>query len=186
MSLVEIILIAIGLSMDCFAVAVSFGSNQKLTSKDVLKMALFFAVFQGAMPVIGWMLGSSVKDLIQMFDHWIALAILAFIGSKMILQSFKAEKGQNKLDIRTLSVLLSLSFATSIDALITGITFGFIEVNIIYASLIILVITFANTIIGARIGSKTTFLPGRWAERIGGVVLIGIGLKTVIEHLTVA
>lgn len=183
MSLLEIILISIGLSMDCFAVAVSFSSNQKLSNRDILRTAMFFAVFQGAMPVIGWTLGASVKDLIHQFDHWIAFAILSIIGIKMILQSFKSDIGQKKLDIRRIGVLLSLSFATSIDALMTGITFGFIEVNILYTALIILLVTFLNTIIGTRIGSKTTFLPGRWAERIGGLVLIGIGIKTVIEHL---
>lgn len=183
MNLVEIILIGIGLSMDCFAVAITFSTKQRLKKKDIMRTAFFFGLFQGIMPVIGWVLGASVKDLIQQFDHWVAFAILSFIGIKMIMQSLKADPGQNKLDIRNLGVLVSLSLATSIDALITGITFGFIEINILLASMVIFGITFLNTILGTKIGERTTFLPARWAERIGGIVLIGIGVKTVIEHV---
>lgn len=183
MSILEIILIGIGLSMDCFAVAVSFGANRQLYGKYIFRTALFFGLFQGLMPVAGWLVGNSVKIYIENLDHWIALIILAFIGSKMIVQSFAPDKKEAAADIRKTSVLISLSVATSIDALITGISLGFIRVNIFLAASLIAGITFLTTVIGALIGRKTSFLPSRWAERIGGAVLILIGLKIVSEHM---
>src|SRR5512133_1900421 len=183
MSILEIILIGIGLSMDCFAVAVSFGTNRLLYGRYIFRTALFFGLFQGLMPVAGWMIGDSMKDFISSVDHWIALVILGFIGTKMIVQSFTEESDERGVDIRKLRVLVSLSVATSIDALITGISFGFIRVNILLAAALITGITFLSTILGALIGQKTSFLPARWAERIGGCVLILIGVRIVTEHL---
>jgi putative Mn2+ efflux pump MntP len=183
MSILEIILIGIGLSMDCFAVAVSFGTSKMLYGRYILKTALFFGLFQGLMPVAGWLIGDSMKVYIESIDHWIALVILGSIGIKMIAQSFAEEKKENVVDIRKAGVLVTLSVATSIDALITGIGFGFIQVNILLAAGLITVITFISTIIGAKIGQHTTFLPARWAERAGGLVLILIGMKVVLEHL---
>jgi len=183
MSILEIILIGIGLSMDCFAVALSFGTSRALHGKYILKTALFFGLFQGLMPVAGWLIGDSMKIYISSVDHWIALAILGAIGLKMIAQSFESEKKETPVDIRKASVLLTLSVATSIDALITGISFGFIRVNILLAAALITVITFLSTVIGAKLGQHTTFLPARWAERAGGLVLILIGVKVVLEHL---
>jgi putative Mn2+ efflux pump MntP len=124
-----------------------------------------------------------MKIYISSVDHWIALAILGAIGLKMIAQSFESEKKETQVDIRKASVLLTLSVATSIDALITGISFGFIRVNILLAAALITVITFLSTVIGAKLGQYTTFLPARWAERAGGLVLILIGVKVVLEHL---
>ncbi|NQV03072.1 MAG: manganese efflux pump [Bacteroidia bacterium] len=182
MSLFELILIALGLSMDCFAVAVGLCICQRLSWHAILKMALFFGLFQALMPVLGWLVGVSLKELISEVDHWIAFGLLAIIGGKMILQSFRSQ--QDKLiHTLTLPVLITLSVATSIDALITGLSFGFIDVNIITAGIIIFVITFLVTIAGAKLGEKTTFLPARWAERFGGIVLILIGVKIVLDHL---
>jgi manganese efflux pump family protein len=183
MSILEIILIGIGLSMDCFAVAVSFGTNRLLYGRYIFRTALFFGLFQGLMPIAGWLIGDSMKVFIESFDHWIALVILGFIGIKMIVQSFADESKENPVDIRKTTVLVSLSVATSIDALITGVSFGFIRVNILLAASLITGITFLSTILGALIGRRTTFLPARWAERIGGMVLILIGLKIVWVHL---
>jgi len=184
MTFLELFLIAIGLSMDCFAVSLSFGTSNRFTWKEILRIALFFGIFQGIMPLIGWLIGNSIQSLIASVDHWIAFGILSFIGAKMIFQSFNvADKGKS-IDIRKTSVLLSLSVATSIDALITGISFGFIHVNIFFAILIITVVTFINSLIGAKLGEKTSFIPAQWAERIGGVVLIAIGVKIVINHLS--
>ena len=182
MSLVELILIALGLSMDCFAVAVGLCIYQRQSWHNILKMALFFSLFQALMPVLGWFVGDSLKELIVEVDHWVAFVLLALIGGKMILQSFnnRQDKRIHKL---TFPVLITLSVATSIDALITGLSFGFIEVNILRAGIIIFVITFLVTIAGAKMGEKTTFLPARWAERIGGIVLILIGVKIVLDHL---
>lgn len=185
MSLLEIFLIALGLSMDCFAVSLSFGASRRFKWRDILIMSFLFGIFQGLMPVIGWLAGSSIQLLIASVDHWIAFSILFFIGLKMIWQSIRGEKERGTLDIRKFSVLLTVSIATSIDALITGVGFGFILVNIVEASTIISITTFVVSIIGAKLGERTTFIPSRWAELFGGIVLIGIGLKIVLEHLAI-
>ena len=169
--------------MDCFAVSLTLGTSQKLLWRDILKMALLFGLFQGLMPLIGWLIGISFKSLIQSIDHWIAFGILAFIGSRMIFESFKLKKNKKSLDISKISILVGLSVATSIDALATGIGFGFIQANITEAVLIITSITFVVTIIGARLGSKSDIIPARWAEAIGGLVLILLGVKILLNHL---
>jgi putative Mn2+ efflux pump MntP len=171
--------------MDCFAVSLSFGTTRKLLWKDILLMALLFGIFQGMMPLIGWMVGSSIQSFIAPLDHWIAFAILASIGTKMIWQSFSIGGEKRPVDIRKITVLLSLSVATSIDALVTGVGFGFIRVNIFEAVVIISIITFVVSVIGAKLGEKTTFIPARWAEIIGGTVLIAMGVKIVLEHLAI-
>lgn len=183
MGFLELLLIALSLSMDCFAVSISFGTMKKMAWRDILKTAFFFGIFQGIMPLIGWLIGDIVQSFMESVDHWIAFGILSFIGIKMIMQSFRLES-KKSIDIRKPSVLLSLSIATSIDALITGISFGFIRVNIFKAALIITIVTFINTIIGAKLGEKTSFIPAKYAEIIGGIVLIGIGLKILLEHLS--
>ncbi|HTX89314.1 MAG TPA: manganese efflux pump MntP family protein [Bacteroidales bacterium] len=183
MNLVEIILIALGLSMDCFAVAVGFGITRTLTRKDILKMAFFFGIFQGLMPLLGWLIGHFFQDLIRQVDHWIAFGILAFIGIKMILQSFRIGKRRKKLDIKDFSLLLTLSVATSIDALATGIGLEFLGVRILLAVSIIALITFFVSIAGARIGETSSFIPARRAELLGGLILIAIGLKILFQHL---
>jgi putative Mn2+ efflux pump MntP len=137
------------------------------------------------MPLIGWLAGNSVKSMIEPVDHWIAFAILAFIGIKMIWQSFSDGEKKRSIDIRQFTVLISLSIATSIDALITGVGFGFIRVNIYEAVITISVVTCIVSLIGAKIGEKTTFLPARWAEFAGGLVLIAIGAKVLLEHLRI-
>jgi manganese efflux pump family protein len=169
--------------MDCFAVALTFGSSRKLYWRDILRMAFLFGLFQGLMPLVGWMVGHSIQSLIEPVDHWIAFAILAFIGLKMVWQSFANDDNMRSVDIRKISLLLTLSVATSIDALITGVGFGFIRANIIEAVIIISLITFIVSVIGAKLGEKTTFIPARWAEFTGGLVLIAIGVKVVLEHL---
>jgi len=183
MSLIEIFLIGLGLSMDCFAVSLSFSASGKLEWKDVLKISLFFGVFQGLMPVIGWFMGTSFQMVIQAVDHWLAFGILLIIGLRMVSQFFVHETKRKTTDIRKTSVLLTLSLATSIDALATGISFGFIKVNILEAASVITAVTFVVSLIGARLGAKSTFIPAKWAELLGGIVLIGIGTKILLNHL---
>ncbi len=184
MNFTELLLIAFGLSMDCFAVAISFGSAAKLPWKTILRMSLIFGLFQGLMPLAGWFIGSSFKTLVESFDHWIAVAILSAIGIKMIWQSYSVETETKQVDIRKFSILISLAIATSIDALITGITFGVIQVNLLQVVLVIGIVTFFVSVTGAVMGEKIRFLPAQWAERLGGVMLIGIGLKIFLEHLS--
>jgi manganese efflux pump family protein len=183
MSFLELIIIAIGLSMDCFAVSVSFGTAKNIKRPEALRMAFFFGVFQGLMPVAGWLVGDLFKHGFETFDHWLAFGVLTFIGAKMIVQSFHDDHTKKSLDIRKFSVLISLSIATSIDALIMGVSFGFIRVNILNAAVIITVVTFLVTGIGAKLGSKIRFLSPRVAEIAGGLILIGIGLKVLGDHL---
>ena len=183
MTFFEIFLIGIGLSMDCFAVSVSFGTTRKLLWKDLLLMALFFGFFQGMMTFVGWWVGDSIKQLIESVDHWVAFSILSFIGIRMIIESFKHEEERSSVDIRKFRILLSLSIATSIDALMTGVSFGFIKVEIIKTIILISSITFFVTLIGGKLGEKATFIPARRAEFIGGIVLILIGTKILFEHL---
>ena len=185
MNFPELFLISIGLSMDCFAVALTFGTYRKLHWNDILRMALLFGLFQGLMPLLGWMVGNSLQWFIEPVDHWIAFAILAFIGVKMVWQSFLIGDKKRQLDIMKLPVLLTLAVATSIDALITGVGFGFIRANIYEAVIIISVITFCVSVLGAKLGEKTNFIPARWAEFGGGIALIAIGVKVVLEHLAI-
>jgi manganese efflux pump family protein len=185
MSFLELLLIAIGLSMDCFAVAVSFGTQRKLTGRDFLRFSFFFALFQAIMPVIGWLIGNAANNYLSYVDHWIAFGILALIGLKMIVESFKAEHEKRPVDIRDLKILLSISVATSIDALATGVSFGFVKVNIILAALTIGIVTFLSSLTGAYVGRKSIHISPRIAEIAGGLVLIAIGVKIVLEHLSI-
>lgn len=185
MSLLEIILIAIGLAMDCFAVSIAIGcASCKIKTSRILEIAFFFGLFQGLMPVIGYFLGYAFKNYISAFDHWIAFGILGFIGGKMI---FEAIWGADKKSFNTdkILVIITLSVATSIDAFIVGMSFAVLKVNILLAVILIGVITFVITIFGSYFGKRLNLHLGKWAEIFGGLVLIGIGLKVLIEHLTV-
>jgi manganese efflux pump family protein len=183
MTFIELFLLGLALSMDCFAVSITLGASQKLPWSYVLKMALFFGIFQGLMPLIGWLIGSTFQSLIQSVDHWIAFGILSVIGFHMIVESFRLKESKKPIDISKISILIGLSIATSIDALATGVGFGFIRVPILEAVLIITGTTFSVTIIGARLGLKSNIIPARWAEVVGGLVLFLIGLKILLTHL---
>jgi len=183
MNFFELLFIAIGLSMDCFAVSLSFGAQRKLKRNDILKFSFFFALFQALMPVIGWLIGTAVNIYLSKVDYWIAFGILTIIGLRMIYESFKGEDEKRSVDIRDWKILLTLSLATSIDALITGVSFGFVKVNIALAALTIALVTFLNSLAGAWVGERSIHISPRWAEIIGGLVLIGIGIKIVLEHL---
>ena len=150
----------------------------------MLRTALAFGFFQAVMPVLGWLAGRTIVDIISDYDHWIAFGLLAFIGGKMLWESFerKEEKSKNT-DITSGLLLLTASLATSIDALAVGLSFAFVDVNIILASLTIGIIAFVVTAVGFPLGRKISRVAGRWAEVIGGTVLIGIGLRILVTHL---
>ncbi len=184
MKILDIIIIGIGLAMDCFAVSLSCSLGKcKIKKSYALRIAFFFGLFQALMPVLGWLLGLSFKNLIAAFDHWIAVSLLSAIGIKMIIEAFKNED-QKAIQITQMWVLLSLSLATSIDAMVVGISFAFLDFNIILTTAIIGIITFLITLLGLYIGKKFTFISGKKAEIMGGIVLIGIGVKILIEHLS--
>ena len=135
------------------------------------------------MPIIGWLAGRAVVVLIAQYDHWVAFGLLLAVGSRMIWESFRSNEDKKKVDITRGILLITLSIATSIDALAVGLTFAFLEVNIALASSTIGVIAFTVTAIGIFIGRKAGKLLGRRAEAIGGLVLIGIGLRILLEHI---
>lgn len=185
MSFIEIILIAIGLAMDCFAVSIAIGCTTcKVRVSKILQIAFFFGLFQALMPVIGYYLGYSFKDYISSIDHWIAFGILGFIGGKMVFEAIWG-KEKKSLDTDKILVVITLSIATSIDAFIVGMSFAFLKVNIILAVFLIGIITFIITIIGSYFGKRLNLHLGKWAEIFGGLVLVGIGTKVLFEHLTV-
>jgi manganese efflux pump family protein len=184
MNYLVIILTAIGLSMDAFAVAIASGGS--ITEKRTLqafRIGGSFGFFQMIMPLIGWALGESLKRYITSFDHWIAFGLLAFIGLKMLRESFDREACQRPAEPMTRRRLFFLSIATSIDALAVGVSFAFLDYPVFLAALVIGLITFAISFAGVFIGHFCCCLWGQRAERAGGVLLILIGLKILIEHL---
>lgn len=199
MSLFELFLVAVGLSMDAFAVAICKGLGmKKLDMRQALVIGLFFGGFQAFMPTIGWFLGAQFASLVMPIDHWIAFILLAFIGGKMLFDAIKdddeSETGEVKdgegakgsaprLDLRELTML---AIATSIDALAVGITFAFLDVDIVPAASFIGVVTFVLSVIGVAVGNQ---FGSRWEKPstiVGGVVLILIGVRILLEHIGVA
>ena len=182
MSLWEILIIGVGLSMDAFAVSVCKGlSVKKLKPKHSLIAGVYFGGFQALMPLVGWALGKQFEQLIKSVDHWIAFVLLGLIGAIMIRESFSAEEGQN--DSFTFKTMIPLAIATSIDALAVGVTFAFLEVDILPAVALIGVTTFALSAAGIKIGSVFGDRFQSKAEFAGGVVLILMGIKILVEHL---
>ena len=185
MELFEIIVIAIGLAMDAFAVSVCKGlSMKKIDWKKAIIIAVYFGAFQALMPVLGYFLGSSFSAFVQKVDHWIAFILLSIIGANMVKESTdnEVEKRNDNVDFKNMVVL---AIATSIDALAVGVTFAFFEVNILLAISIIGIITFILSIFGVIIGNKFGDKFQNKAELAGGIILIIIGLKILLEHLGV-
>ncbi len=183
MDLVTIIVIAVGLAMDAFAVSIVSGSvYQQLQVRHALRMAVFFGGFQAFMPLIGSLGGMSVKDYVVDYDHWVAFGLLAAVGGKMIYESFKIESAEKNLDPSNILVLLMLALATSIDALAIGITLPLIVSSIAVAVIIIGLVTFVLSYLGVFIGKKFGHFFESRIEAIGGLVLIGLGVKIVLEH----
>lgn len=182
MGILEIALIGVGLAMDAFAVSICKGlSMKKLNLKKAIIIGLYFGIFQALMPTLGYFLGKGFENLVVSIDHWIAFVLLSFIGIGMIKEAFKDEEEIN--DDISLKTMLILSIATSIDALACGITFAFLRVNILLAVLLIGIITFTISVLGVYIGNKFGDKLEKKAKLLGGIILIGIGLKILIEHL---
>jgi len=180
------LLIAFSLSFDSFAVSVCSGLSlcrKHLRWTDALKISLTLAVFQGIMPVFGWLLGTSVKEYIEQADHWIAFGLLTFLGVKMIIEGrvpLKEKKIKNPTQWR---VIIPMAIATSIDAFAVGISFSFFYDRILFPSVVIGLVTLGVSLSGIYMGRKAgTSLAGK-AEIAGGIILIAIGLKILIQHL---
>ena len=183
MSLFELFLLAAGLSMDAFAVSVCKGlSAQKLKKKHYFIIGAWFGGFQALMPSIGYFLGSFLEKYITAFDHWVAFILLGYIGIKMILDAVRGEE-ESSTGNTNFRVMLLLAVATSIDALAAGITFAFMSVNIWFSIAVIGSITFCLSTFGALIGKRAGDRLGKHAQIVGGVILIAMGVKILIEHM---
>jgi len=184
-NLIEIFIIAFGLAMDCFAVSLSSSiCTPCLSRNDTIRIALFFGLFQGGMPLLGWLIGKTFYESVSSIDHWIAFSILAIIGIKMIAEAMKSDEEKQDFNIKLLKVLLLLSIATSIDAFVVGMGFAFLQVNILQAIISIGVITFLMTTFGIFLGKKFgTLIKSKWAEITGGIILIAIGSKILLQHI---
>lgn len=188
MSVLDIFLLGVGLSMDAFAVAICKGlAMKKVNKKQMLLIALFFGGFQALMPLIGWLVGSTFAKKIAAFDHWIAFILLAIIGGNMVLDAIKEWKEEDKVEIVDPPIdfkeLTLLSIATSIDALACGVTFSFYEdFNIIKAIAIIGVTTFVISAGGVYVGNIFGDKYKAKAQLVGGIILIFLGIKILLEH----
>jgi len=183
MELLTLFALAIGLCFDTFAVSVSSGlMKREISFKQALRIAIVLGSFQGIMPAIGWFLGTSIKGYILEWDHWIALILLGALGVKMIVESLmkKEDRDFNPLHLK---VMVTMAIATSIDALIVGISFGMFEVNLPLAVVVIGGVTFFTSMLGILFGKKTGEHFGEKVEMLGGIILIIIGLKIVIQHV---
>lgn len=184
MSFIELLLIAVGLSMDAFAVSVCKGlSVKRLNARHAALAGVYFGGFQFMMPVAGWLLGSRFESAITSIDHWIAFGLLVLIGCGMLKEAFsKSEELNDDFGFKT---MLLLAIATSIDALAVGVTFAFLSVSILPAAGLIGVITFLLSTAGIYIGHAFGEKLGKRAELAGGVLLILIGTKILLEHLEI-
>jgi putative Mn2+ efflux pump MntP len=186
MSLIVVLGIALALAMDCFAVTLGLACGSKrLENRQAVRMAAFFGGFQFVMPVAGWLAGDKLLGFIKSFDHWAAFGLLALIGGRMIYESFglSDEEKACRPDQTQGTRLLVLSIATSIDALAVGLSLGVIRTVILYPAAVIGVTSFVLTIAGAKLGPIAGRVAGRRAELLGGFILIGIGVKVLVEHL---
>lgn len=184
MTLLEIVLIGVGLSMDAFAVSITNGlCCTNLKKMRMLAIAVCFGVFQGMMPLLGFFLGRAFESYIRAFDHWIALILLGYIGGKMIRDACKGEEDTGEFAL-TARMLLVQGVATSIDALAVGVSFAALpDVNIWSSALLICCTTFSFSLCGVGFGRRVGTKLGNYAQLVGGIILVGIGIKIFIEHV---
>lgn len=184
MTLLEIVGIAIALAMDAFAVAIAAGARlNRLTFRPVFRLSFHFGLFQFLMPLIGWAIGYQIAGLISRFDHWVAFALLALIGLKMIYEALTRDPEQGELkDLTRKWSMVGLSVATSIDALAVGLSVALLQVDILFAAVIIGITASLFTIAGMVCGRQLSNRFGRTMEILGGVILLTIGLKILADH----
>jgi manganese efflux pump family protein len=182
MDIASLLLIAVGLSMDALAVSLTIGLTLSCFQlRPALRTALFFGGFQALMPLIGWASGMTFSNWIKPFDHWVAFGLLLFIGGKMIWEARKTGEEHKTCNPDNLATMLTLAVATSIDALAVGLSLSFLEVRILTPVLVIGTVTFGLSFLGVWVGNRLRL--GRSIEIIGGLVLIGVGLKILVQHL---
>ncbi len=184
MNLIEILLIAVGLAMDAFAVSLAAGAARFCEGpRPVFRLAFHFGLFQAGMPVLGWFLGTTVAAHVQAVDHWIAFGLLAFVGGKMVYSGLKADEDSTCPDPSRGWTLVALSLATSIDAFAVGLSLAMIRVDIWLPSALIGLVTAGLAVAGTQLGRSLGARFGARVEVAGGLVLIGIGSKILLEHL---
>jgi putative Mn2+ efflux pump MntP len=186
MSFIWILGIAVALAMDCFAITLGLACGARgLTMKQAVRMAAYFGGFQFVMPIAGWLAGDRLLGLIRSFDHWVAFGLLALVGGRMIWESFELSDNEKacRPDRTRGGRLLVLALATSIDALAVGLSLGVVRTGIVYPAVIIGATSFVLTLVGAKLGPAVGRAVGKRAEIVGGLILIGIGAKILIEHL---
>lgn len=183
MNILEILLIGISLSMDAFAVSICKGlSMNKIVYKKSIIIGLYFGLFQALMPLFGYLFGNTLRSLIISIDHWIIFLILFIIGINMVTEKNEEDNLNSKIDFKT---MMLLAIATSIDAFAVGITFSFLDINILSSITIIGITTFIISIIGVIIGNKIGNKYQRKAKILGGLTLIFLGVKILLEHLNI-
>lgn len=182
--IITFLFIGIGLSFDSFAVSVSCGLIRKqIKFLEACIIASVLAIFQALFPVVGWLIGSTINDLIVSFDHWIAFWLLLVVGGKMIIEGLKPDSKLHDLNPFKPLVLIGLAVATSIDALVVGLSFGFLDIPILFPIIIIGAVTFIASMLGMLFGKNISAKRSHQSIILGGVILIGIGTKILIEHL---
>jgi putative Mn2+ efflux pump MntP len=184
MDFLNIVVIAVALAMDAFAVSVVSGSvYKKLRVKHALRMALFFGLFQAFMPLIGALAGLTIRRFIAGWDHWLAFSLLAAVGAKMIYESFEIKPEKQNLNPARLPVLFALALATSIDALAVGITLSILAASLLRAVIVIGIVTFILSYLGVYIGKRLGHFFESRIEALGGIILIVLGAKILAQHL---
>jgi manganese efflux pump family protein len=185
LSLVDVILLALALSIDAFAVSLAAAATGRIAGgRAIFRLSFHFGLFQFLMPIMGWLAGIRLEPLIASIDHWIAFFLLGFIGFRMIISAFSPERAESRADPSRGMKLMALSIATSIDALAVGLTLGLLHIDILWPSLTIGIITGSVCLFAILLGSRLHVKFGKHAEAIGGVVLIGIAIRILVAHLS--
>lgn len=186
MDLLTLVFIAFALAIDAFAVSLTTGAYLKRAdARQTFRMSFHFGLFQFLMPLIGWAAGSGFASLLESVDHWIAFGLLAIIGGRMIWNAFRSEEELFRRDMTRGWSLVTLSIATSIDALAVGLSLSFIDVPIVFPALLIGIVAGGMSVLGIRLGERVSHSIGTHMEYIGGIVLILIGARILFEHLRI-
>ncbi len=184
MTFFEILMIALSMAMDAFAVCLGAGTQPATTGpRPTFRLAFHFGLFQFIMPLLGWMLGTTVAGYIADFDHWVAFGLLVFVGVRMLRSSFGAEEEIEKSDPSRGLTMVLLSIAVSIDALAIGLTLAFLKVSVWYPAIVIGIVTGLVSWLGVRIGGRLGSIFGKRMEALGGLILIFIGIRIVVAHI---
>jgi manganese efflux pump family protein len=184
LTILEILLIAVGLAMDAFAVSLGIGAAGRANSaRPRFRLCFHFGLFQFAMPILGWLGGTSVAHLISSVDHWVAFSLLAFVGGRMVQSGLGQDEIPNLSDPSRGRVLVMLSVATSIDALAVGLSLAMLRVHVVFPSIVIGVVAAGLSLTGLLLGRRLGTAFGKRTEVLGGLILIAIGVRVLIEHM---